>query len=236
MGCMGMKYYQHLLFDLDHTLWDFKRSATETLHELYDAYRLTRLGNFTAQQFCDTFEEVNYHLWGLYNRGEYDQQRLRSERFGLVLTRLGVEAHQEPEGLADEYLRICPTKPHMMPHTVATLDYLRQHYRLHILTNGFAEVQAIKLESAGLTDYFDQVVASDTTGHKKPHLPIFDYILEQVGADRRRCLMVGDNLKTDILGARNAGIDQVFYNPDCLKHEEEVTHEVACLSELRIFL
>lgn len=231
-----MKYYHHLLFDLDHTLWDFKRSATETLGELYDTYRLATLGNFSIQQFCDTFEAVNYYLWGLYNRGEYDQQRLRTERFGMILTRLGVAGGRVPEGLAEEYLRICPTKPHVMPHTVATLDYLRQHYRLHILTNGFAEVQAIKLRSAGLSEYFDQVVASDTTGHRKPYQPIFDHMVRQLKTDRRRCLMIGDNLRTDILGAKNAGIDQVFYNPERLPHEENVTHEVACLSELRIIL
>ena len=231
-----MKYYRHLLFDLDHTLWDFKRCATETLHELYDTYQLATLGNFSALQFCDTFEEVNYHLWGLYNRGEYDQHRLRSERFEMILTRLGIAADRVPDGLSEEYLRICPTKPHVMPHTVATLDYLRQHYQLHILTNGFAEIQAIKLKSAGLTDYFDQVVASDTTGHKKPHAPIFDYILRQLNADRRHCLMIGDNLRADILGAKNAGIDQVFYNPDRLEHEEEITYEIACLSDLRTIL
>ena len=231
-----MKYYRHLLFDLDHTLWDFKRSATETLCELYDTYQLTTLGHFSAQQFCDTFEEVNYYLWGLYNQGEYDQHRLRSERFGMILSRLGVDANRVPEGLADEYLRICPTKPHVMPHTIATLDYLRQHYQLHILTNGFAEVQAIKLKSAGLTDYFVEIVASDTTGHKKPHQPIFDHMLRQLQADRRQCLMIGDSLRADIVGARNAGIDQVFYNPARISHEEDITHEIACLSELRTFL
>ena len=231
-----MKYYRHLIFDLDHTLWDFKRSATETLRELYTTYALATLGDFSPQQFCDTFEEVNYHLWGLYNRGEYDQHRLRSERFGMILTRLGIDADRVPEGLAEEYLRVCPTKPHVMPHAVATLDYLQAHYQLHILTNGFAEVQAIKLKSAGLTDYFTEVVASDTTGHKKPHQPIFDYILSQLKADRRRCLMIGDSLKAYILGAKNAGIDQVYYNPDRVAHDEEITHEIACLSELRHIL
>ena len=231
-----MKYYQHLLFDLDHTLWDFRRNATETLLELYDTYRLSALGDFSAQQFCTTFEEVNYHLWGLYNQGKYDKQRLRSERFGMILTRLGMAEDQVPEGLADEYLRICPTKSYVMPHTMATLDYLRQHYQLHILTNGFAKVQAIKLKSAGLMDYFDKVVASDTTGHKKPHQPIFDYTLRQLKADRRECLMIGDNLRADVVGARNAGIDQVFYNPERVEHEEEATYEVACLSELQTIL
>ncbi len=231
-----MKHYRHLLFDLDHTLWDFDKNATETLYELYDTHQLSSLGNFSEQQFCDTFVIVNRALWKQYDQGTYDQQRLRSERFSQILIQLGVAADRVPTQLADDYLRICPTKPHVMPHTVATLDYLRQHYQLHILTNGFAAVQAIKLRSAGLTDYFTEVVSSDTTGHRKPHRPVFDYLLDRIDAGPQECLMIGDNLETDVRGAREAGIDQVFYNPRRIRHSEAITHEVTCLSELRSIL
>ena len=231
-----MKPYRHLLFDLDHTLWDFDKNATETLCELYDTHGLSTLGRFSEQQFCDTFVTVNRALWKQYDQGTYDQQRLRSERFVMILTQLGVAADLVPPQLADDYLRICPTKPHVMPHTVATLDYLRQHYQLHVLTNGFAAVQAIKLQSAGLTDYFTEVVSSDTTRHRKPHRPVFDYLLNRIGARSQECLMIGDNLATDVRGARDAGIDQVFYNPRRIRHSEAVTHEVTCLSELRSIL
>ncbi len=231
-----MKPYRHLLFDLDHTLWDFDKNATETLHELYLTHRLVDLGDFSAQHFCDTFVTVNRSLWKQYDQGTYDQQRLRSERFSLILMQLGVAADCIPAKLADDYLRICPTKPHVMPHTVAILDYLRQHYQLHILTNGFAAVQAIKLRSAGLTDYFTEVVSSDTTGHRKPHRSVFDYLLDRIGAASQACVMIGDNLETDVRGAREAGIDQIFYNPKRGKHHEPVTYEIACLSELHSIL
>lgn len=231
-----MKPYRHVLFDLDHTLWDFRKNAQETLHELYETYHLSDTGRFSAQQFCDTFEEVNRYLWQQYNAGRYDQQRLRSERFVMILERLGLKTGQVSADLADAYLRICPTKSHVMPHTVAILDYLSQHYRLHILTNGFAEVQAIKLASAQLTGYFDTVVCSDTTGHKKPHRPVFDYTLQQIDADSSACVMIGDNLQTDIRGGREAGIDQIFYNPGRIAHREATTYEIACLSELRDIL
>ena len=231
-----MKHYHHLLFDLDHTLWDFDKNAAETLYELYDTHQLSGLGSFSEQQFCDTFVIVNRALWKQFDQGTYDQHRLRNERFRQILTQLGVAADRIPPQLADDYLRICPTKPHVMPHTVATLDYLRQRYQLHILTNGFAAVQAIKLKSAGLTDYFIEVVSSDTTGHRKPHRPVFDYLLDRIGASSQECLMIGDNLETDVRGAREAGIDQAFYNPGQIKHREMVTYEIACLSELRSIL
>lgn len=231
-----MKKYRHLLFDLDHTLWDFDKNAAETLCELYNTHQLSTLGSFSVQQFCDTFATVNRSLWQRFDQGAYDQQQLRSERFGLILAQLGVSTDRIPLGLAEDYLRICPTKAHVMPHTLATLDYLRQRYQLHILTNGFAAVQAIKIKSAGLTDYFTEVVSSDTTGHRKPHRPVFDYVLDRIGATSQECIMIGDNLETDVRGAREAGIDQVFYNPKRVRHSEIVTYEVACLSELRSIL
>lgn len=231
-----MRSYRHLIFDLDHTLWDFKKNSEETLRELYDYYRLTDIGSFSAQQLCTAFEQVNLRLWQLYNEGKYDQQRLRSERFRMIFAHLGVAAHRVPANIADEYLSRCPTKPHVLPHTIATLDYLRARYRLHILTNGFAEVQAIKLSSAQLSSYFTEVIASDTTGHRKPHRPVFDYTLSRIRARPDECIMIGDNLDTDIRGAREAGIDQIYFNPEQQTHQESATYEIACLSELRRIL
>ena len=231
-----MKHYQHILFDLDHTLWDFEKNSTETLHELYASFRLADLETFTAEQFCDTFQEVNRWLWKLYNRGEYDQARLRSERFPLILTQLGVAESMVPVELADAYLRMCPTKPHIFPHTREVLEYLQTRYTLHILTNGFAEVQAIKLKSAGLSDYFTQVVSSDDAGYKKPHRGIFDFALDCIGASCSECIMIGDNLEADIRGAQGVGMDHIYFNPYQVAHSETVMHEVNCLSDLRKIL
>ena len=230
------KTYQHIIFDLDHTLWDFKKNAYETLAELYDHYRLADTQSFSVHQFCEAFDEVNRQLWQKYNDGEIDQQRLRAERFTSVFARVGASADQVPADMAERYLSICPTKPHLMPHALATLDYLRQRYQLHVLTNGFAQVQALKMRSAQITYYFTEVVSSDTTGHRKPHRPVFEYTLERIGAQPGSCLMVGDNLVADVCGARNAKIDQVYYNPGNALHQEEVTYEIRCLRELQSIL
>lgn len=141
-----------------------------------------------------------------------------------------------PTDIAEEYLRLCPTKPHVFPYCNDVLRYLQENYMLHILTNGFADVQAIKLKSAGLTEFFVEVITPDATGHKKPSREIFEYMLEKVKARDEDCIMIGDNLETDIKGARNAGIDSVFFNPLGIKHKEKITYEITCLSELKEFL
>lgn len=231
-----MKKYKHILFDLDHTLWDFEKNSKETLIELFQSYELSSLGSFTCEQFCDTFQLVNNQLWHLYNKGEYDQEKLRNERFKLILTQLGVKEVLVPVGIADEYLRLCPTKPHIFPYALDVLKYLQDHYILHILTNGFSDVQAVKLKSAGLTDFFVEVVTSDTIGYKKPSREIFEYLLKKIGAHSSECIMIGDNLETDIKGARNAAIDCIFFNPLGIEHQEETTYEITCLSELKNIL
>ncbi len=228
-----MNNYTHILFDLDHTLWDFDRCATETLTDLYHKHQLQQLGASSPSEFCQVFHQVNHRLWDLYTRGEYDSERLRRERFFLIFDELQLAYDKNlPPVFAEEYLATCPTKGYVISEAVAMLDKLRGRYQLHIITNGFSDVQAIKLQCAGLTDYFQTVTTSDEAGYRKPHAGMFHYALESIPATPRECIMVGDNLKTDVLGARNAGIDQVYFNPAQHQHTEEVTYEIRTLPEL----
>jgi putative hydrolase of the HAD superfamily len=228
-----MPKYQHILFDLDHTLWDFEKNATEALTELYTSHELARLGGFSVENFCSTFHKVNYHLWHLHQTGDYDQARLRSERFKMIFGELGMAEAQMPLSIAEDYLKLCPSKPHVFPYTHEVLDYLSPAYQLHIITNGFADVQWVKLESAQLTKYFTHIVTSDDAGFRKPDPGIFRHTLQLIAAAAEECVMIGDNLDTDIAGARAVGIDCIFFNPQGTPHSSETTHEICCLSELK---
>ncbi|MGB3589134.1 MAG: YjjG family noncanonical pyrimidine nucleotidase [Tunicatimonas sp.] len=227
------KKYSHILFDLDHTLWDFERCATETLVDLYQTHQLTRLGCASAEAFCQAFHRVNYRLWDLYNRGEYNSERLRRERFIMVFDDLGVSYDSDlPPALAEDYLAICPTKGYVIADAVEVLDHLHQHYPLHIVTNGFSDVQAIKLERANIAQYFQTVTTSDNSGYRKPNEGIFHYALNLISTVAEECIMIGDNLESDILGAQNAGIDHIYFNPGNKNHTTTVTHEITSLREL----
>lgn len=228
-----MLKYKHILFDLDHTLWDFEKNATETLSELYEIFQLKALGNFSMQEFCQTFHKINYHLWELHQTGEYDQVSLRANRFKMIFTELGVAEEQVPLTIKDEYLRICPSKPHVFPFAHDVLAYLQSRYQLHIVTNGFADVQETKLKSAGLAHYFTHIVTSDGANFCKPNPAIFYHVLKLVGAKASECIMVGDNLLTDIAGAQNANIDCIYFNPQKIPHEASRTHEICNLNELK---
>lgn len=223
--------YQHLFFDLDHTLWDHQRNADETLSELFQEYNIAGMGDFTERDFIEKFHQVNHLLWDDYNMGRIDQSRIRKQRFPLVLQALGVNGNPINGELSRQYLVRCPTKPYLMPHALETLDYLHKRYDMTIITNGFFEVQATKMACSGLDCYFPRVVTSEEAGELKPHPRIFSYALDNVKQTCEACVMIGDNPSTDIAGARLAGIDQIYYDPQDLKQTPS-TFRVMSLLEL----
>lgn len=231
-----MKSYKHIFFDLDHTLWDFDRNCSETLDELYVHYNFHELGLFTPEQFRDVYIEVNKRMWKQYNHGEIDRDTIRTKRFPAALLRLGMKKEQIPADINARYMSICPTKSNLFPYTMEILNYLKSRYKLHILTNGFRETQSIKIKSSRIASYFMEVINSEISGFLKPSKEIFQYAMNKVKASCRECIMIGDDLEADIMGARNAGIDHIFFNPLKKQHSENLKHEISCLSELKKIL
>jgi putative hydrolase of the HAD superfamily len=228
--------YRHLFFDLDHTLWDFEKNATETLHTLYERHDFARYGTFTADQFISVYSDINQALWRLYQSNKITQSQLREARFTRTLTRLGMAEEHIPTSISAEFTDILPQKSAVFPFTHEVLDYLKPKYRLHLITNGFNDVQGIKLSSSNLTHYFEEVITSEESGCLKPDPRMFRHALERTGATAAESLMIGDNLECDVLGAYNAGIDQVYFNPDKRRHFNQTTRGISCLSELKAFL
>lgn len=227
-----MKTYQHIFFDLDHTLWDYDRNVTESLSELYYHYDLLGLGIPTFQNFFESFHHINYQLWDDYNLGTIDKVNLRKTRFPRIFTHAGGVAEAIPAEFEEDFMHRTSSKSHVFPYTFEILTYLQEKYQLHIITNGFDESQAKKINSAKLATYFDLVVTSETTGHKKPDARIFHHTVEKLGTRHEHCLMVGDNPNSDILGAINAGIDQVYFNPEGKQIDLKPTYTIAHLKEL----
>ncbi len=231
-----MKSYRHLFFDLDHTLWDFDRNAGETLHTLFDLHNLGRYGTFTVEEFIARYQDVNHALWRLYQANKISQTQLRATRFVRTLTRLGVPEAEIPAEISAQFTEMLPQKKAVFPHTHETLAYLQTKYQLHLITNGFNDIQYLKLESSDLTKYFGQIITSEHSGCLKPDPQMFAHALQAAGATAQESLMVGDNLECDVLGAYNAGIDQVYFNPARRSHRMQITYEIASLDELRRFL
>jgi YjjG family noncanonical pyrimidine nucleotidase len=229
----SLKKYKCIFFDLDHTLWDYEANSKDTLHELYHGYDLISKGVHAFDDFHNEFRKVNTDLWYLYDRGLIDGDVIRRERFKRILEPFKAYEEKLSEQISKDYLDICPKKGKLMPHALDVLSYLMKHYRLAIITNGFEEIQNLKLSSSNLNSYFDHIITSQKAGHKKPSREIFECALNLNGVKSSEAMMIGDNLITDIGGARNASIDAVFYNSEDATHSHTLDFEIRSLMELR---
>ena len=224
--------YSHLFFDLDRTLWDFEKNAKEALIEMYNHFELVNLGISSPDIFIEKYKIHNEHLWSLYRVGKIDKDSLRSYRFQLSLNDFKIDNHKLAADLGDMYVNSAPYKTHLFPFTHQVLKYLKTKYQLHIITNGFEEVQHVKLKQSKLDVYFDKVITSEQIGVKKPDSKIFNYALSSANAKLSESLMIGDDFPIDILGAKNIGMDQIYFNPYDNKIDGKPTFEISCLSEL----
>ncbi len=226
------KKYKHLFFDLDHTLWDFDKNAEETLIELYDVYKLKSLGIHSVDEFIAVYTEYNHQLWRDYHNGVITKEQLRASRFKVTFEHFGVDALNVPHQFEIDYVNICPTKTNLFEGTHEVLSELKNHYQMHIITNGFLESQTMKMERTNIRQYFHEIFVSEVIGLYKPDIALFNHALNVVNANANEVLMIGDSLEADVLGAKNAGIDQVYFNPFSNNHDYELTHEISQLKEL----
>lgn len=206
-----MKGIKHIFFDLDHTLWDYDRSAKETLLEIYGRLNLSA-ADVSQKKFINTFYEVNNKLWVKYNNGQVDREYIKKERFNEIFSSTGIDV--ENSKMASAYfLENCSQKPYLMDDAITALNYLSNRYDLHIITNGFLDSQNKKLRSSGIETFFKIMVTSECIDSRKPSPEIFEYSLKEAGASKFNSIMIGDNPRTDISGAKEFGIKTVFYDP-----------------------
>lgn len=228
-----MKKYKHFFIDIDRTLWDHDRCSFETFRFIFDHYNLTTYGIPSLDEMVHVFKGHNDVLWSHYRRGEILKEILSVKRFELTLNSFYIDNPGLAQELATEYVTMRPERAYLFPNTIETLDYLHRKYRLHIITNGFEEVQFRKLEITGIDKYFKNVITSEEAGVKKPDPFIFELALHKAGASEKESIMVGDDLEVDIKGASQAGMDQVFFNPENLKHNSSISFEIRDLKELQ---
>jgi putative hydrolase of the HAD superfamily len=228
----GSRKYRHIFFDLDMTLWDFESNAREAYEDIYRTFRLSDRGISSLNDFVSKYFIHNDRLWEQYRNGEIEKELLRTKRFELTLLDYGIDDPALAQAIGHEYVIISPTKTRLFPNAHATLSYLQKQYTLSIITNGFEEVQFHKLKNSHLDGYFSHVITSEQAGCKKPDPDIFRYALQQAGAEASQSLMIGDDMEVDVLGAMQAGMDAIYFNPKKIGHNGNIYHEISDLNDL----
>jgi putative hydrolase of the HAD superfamily len=225
--------YRHLFFDLDHTLWDFEANARATLESLYGSLGLRAKGIHDFELFYKNYLAHNERLWEMYRNGAIPQSELRVKRMRLALLDFKIADEPLAQEMNVRFLDLLPTRTILFPYAMEILEYLTaKNYQLHMITNGFEKTQYSKLKYSGLDKFFKEVITSEGSNSLKPNKEIFDYAFEKTGARPQESIMLGDNIEVDILGAMNAGIDQVFINHNNLAIDIKPTYVVNTLKEL----
>jgi putative hydrolase of the HAD superfamily len=215
-----------IFFDLDHTLWDFQKNSALTFDFLLKKYQI----NIDLNKFLNIYIPINFSYWKLYRDEKITKEFLRYNRLKSSFDKLNIRLSDDViNKIADDYVISLPINNFLIKDTILVLDYLKRKYRLHIITNGFTEVQNKKIVNSKIKKYFYSIIDSETVGVKKPNIKIFDYALRVSGARSKNSLMIGDNLEADILGALNAGFHAIHFN-----NNNETPHEhCLILNELK---
>lgn len=227
--------YKHIFFDLDRTLWHFEANSHKVLSNIYDVFNLEN-GIENTDVFIEKYKEINENLWALYREDKLSKQELRGKRFTDTLKHFSISDSNLGNEMGDYYVYHSPRQTELFPNTIKVLDYLIEKYHLHIITNGFEEVQHIKLSESKIADYFKEVILSERVGVKKPHPFIFKKAMKLANANATNSIMIGDDWYADIYGASRVGMDSIYFNPDKIKHNNKVDKEINCLSELHSIL
>lgn len=228
--------YKNLFIDLDDTLWDIHQNGKECLEEIFHEYNYE---NFypTFEEYYNVYMPGNHRLWAMYRQGEIRKEELILERFLAPVRPFGITDPEYAKRLSDDFLDRTTHKTRLIDGAMELLEYLLPRYRMHILSNGFREVQYKKIENSGLKPFFDKIILSEDAGINKPHPDMFTYALKNTNSRRTQTLMIGDSWDADIVGARNSRMDQIWFNPTGEPAVDfQPTHTVRSLSEIRDIL
>lgn len=186
------------------------RAAAKERYSSYDTFE------FTQMIGINPFEG----LWGSFEDPGEGFQRMAAmiEEYQFLtwhdgLKQLGVKEESAAKALAALFITERQKSPVLFEEALDVLGQLQGKVTLVMLTNGSPQLQNTKLTiTPEIAPYFDHIIISGEFGKGKPDPAIFEHALESSGASKETTWMVGDNPKTDILGANRAGITSVWLN------------------------
>ena len=228
-----MTQIQHVFFDLDHTLWDFEKNSDLAFQKVFTKHSIT----LNIETFLTVYKPLNFNYWKLFREENVTKDKLR---YGRLKDSFDALNYTISDAIIDEmavdYLDFLPDFNYLFDGTFELLDYLKDKYKLHIITNGFEEVQNKKMMSSNIYHYFDKIITSESVGVKKPNPKVFTYALDIAKANKDNSIMIGDNIEADIEGALSVGMQAIHCNFDNVSHHKSNLVSVSSLLEIKQYL
>ncbi len=215
---MNSSAVEHIFFDLDHTLWDFDRNSKLAYQEIFEKQGV----QLSIDKFIPIYEPLNLEFWRKYRNNELSREQLKYQRLKSAFDACEFAVSDENINLfADLYLEYLPKYNHLFKGCIAMLTALSTTFNLHCITNGFIEVQDRKLINSNLKPFFKTVLTAEEAGVKKPDPAIFTIAMDRAGATPSNSIMIGDSYEADILGAKNMGMQTIYFDPLGLGSDRE---------------
>lgn len=221
--------YKLIIFDADETLFDFRMSEQKALEITMKEFG----AEYDESYHLPIYKDVNHRIWKEFEDGILTQETLKTERFKRYFDKLSVD--YDIYEFSSSYIKNLGEGAYLFKDSEELVRKLSKTHRLIILTNGLSKVQNRRIEKSGIKDCFEEIVISEEVGAAKPSKEIFEYAIRNFeGVDKSQILMVGDSMRSDILGGINYGIDTCWYNPTKSENKESflATYEISSLFEI----
>lgn len=229
--------FKHIFFDLDNTLWDHRKNAYLTIQALYEETQIEKKHRVNFDNFHAKYYEINEELWALIRDGKISKEELRERRFYTTFLHFGIDDKELADYFDHRFINELGKHNYLVEGAREVLDYLHaKDYHLHVISNGFGEITHEKIINSKLAHYFESITSADDAGVRKPNPKIFQVALAEGTARKEESVLVGDDWIADIYGAKNFGMEAIFF--DSLKEgwSEPGLKVITELSQLKQWL
>lgn len=215
-----MQKFKWLLFDVDNTLLDFSSACKAAFVKLFEDD-----GRDFKEDAYKLYKKINGQVWHDFEDGKIDAITLRRRRFEMFYDAFD---GSKIDGLSynSQYIKNMVSQSMLFPGVENLLEDLKQNYQLAIITNGLKEAQRNRLRKTNIDIHFKEIIVSDEIGVAKPDKAFFDYTIEkaQITCEPSEVLVIGDNIKSDILGGINAGLQTCWISHDNANDSDIIPH------------
>ena len=227
-----MKNITDIFFDLDHTLWDFDKNSVLAFDKIFKEHHPT----IETDKFVEIYAPINQACWKLYQVDKITHEELRYARLRQSFDAINYKISDDQiNHISHYYIEFMPDNNQLFDGAIEVLEYLKPKYNLHIITNGFAEVQGKKIAKSGLGSYFKTITNSEMAGAKKPHKNIFEFALSSANVKKENSIMIGDCIDADVRGAIDFGMMAILFDEKKI-HVAKGIKKIGHLLELKKIL
>lgn len=223
-----------IFFDLYGTLAGFSPDRYEIQSKACGqfGYKVTKNGITKGYAIADNLMSEQNQIYPIRNMNSEEKKKFFSEYQKLILSGDKIIISEETATKIWNYIKKIPYDLACYNDVYSSLKILKSKgLKLGLISNMNTDGNKLSLK-LGLSTYLDFIITSKDANAEKPHSKIFIKALEKANVPAKNCIHVGDQIISDINGARNAGITPILIDRDNIHNNFKECKRITSLSEL----